>query len=77
MHHHLQTTLIKKSNLDLIKSLDLLTTLQDTWEQRNMLRAYYKDTISKIQLQETAGQTTCFPQQINCNRKTVGGETSR
>lgn len=40
--------LIKKSNLDLIKSLDLNTSLQEIWGQRNMLKQHHKGTyISK------------------------------
>ena len=45
--------LIKKSNLDLIKSLDLITTsLQEIRGQRNMLKQHTKDIISKMEMWE-------------------------
>lgn len=48
--HHLQNTLGKKSNLGLIKSLALLTSLQ---EQTNVLKHHHQDTVSKIEMLET------------------------
>lgn len=44
--------LIKKSNLDLIKSVDLTTSLQEIWGQRNVLKHHHKDTISKMEMWE-------------------------
>lgn len=48
-------------------------TSQELWEQR----AHQKNIVSKLQMKETAGQAPCFPLQIECKIKMVGGETNR
>lgn len=55
--HHIKALLIKKSNIDLIKTVEPTSSLQEIRGQKNMLKHHHKDTISKMEMWEILQDT--------------------